>query len=211
MKHLAILAPSRLAALHDGALAAWYKCDPKRVTPDRSLKSIVLAQHCANFRLWNLEDQARRRDVPDSHIVETKRSIDFWNQARNDLAERIDEFVLRQFGHVDAAGGELHSETAGMMVDRLSILSLKIKHMGIHAARRRRSRLGAECAAKQAVLKQQRAELCRCLDRLLGEFKAGRRYFKTYRQFKQYNDPRLNPHLKTGGRPGHIRRKTNRG
>jgi hypothetical protein len=34
-----------------------------------------------------------------------------------------------------------------------------------------------------------------CLDLLLAEARAGRAYFKLYRQFKMYNDPALNPQL----------------
>jgi hypothetical protein len=34
-----------------------------------------------------------------------------------------------------------------------------------------------------------------CLDSLLLEARAGRAFFKVYRQFKMYNDPSLNPYL----------------
>jgi hypothetical protein len=34
-----------------------------------------------------------------------------------------------------------------------------------------------------------------CLDALLADAAAGRAYFKVYRQFKMYNDPRFNPVL----------------
>ena len=42
---------------------------------------------------------------------------------------------------------------------------------------------------------QQRADLGSCLDALLADAQAGRAYFKVYRQFKMYNDPRFNPEL----------------
>ena len=44
-------------------------------------------------------------------------------------------------------------------------------------------------------LLQQRGDLGQCLDELLADTRAGRAYFKVYRQFKMYNDPRFNPAL----------------
>jgi hypothetical protein len=50
-------------------------------------------------------------------------------------------------------------------------------------------------ATKSQRLRQQRADLGTCLDSLLADSAAGKAYFKVYRQFKMYNDPRLNPQL----------------
>ena len=44
-------------------------------------------------------------------------------------------------------------------------------------------------------LEEQRRDLAGCLDALLADSLAGRAYFKVYRQFKMYNDPRFNPVL----------------
>ena len=41
----------------------------------------------------------------------------------------------------------------------------------------------------------QRSDLGACLEMLLADAQAGRAYFKVYRQFKMYNDPRYNPVL----------------
>jgi len=46
-----------------------------------------------NLELWNLEDEARRKDVPLSYIGRIKRKIDIANQKRNDLIDRIDELM----------------------------------------------------------------------------------------------------------------------
>jgi hypothetical protein len=180
--------------LHDQALAEWYGGTARDSNGGTDLASLVRAQHHCNFILWNLEDEARRVDVEDTVIASTKRSIDSWNQRRNDLIEHIDETLLAQLP-TSTPGAEQHSETAGQMIDRLSILALKIYHMGRHAARRDDPALAAECAAKLAVLIAQRDDLARCFQRLLDECRAGRRLFKIYRQFKSYNDPRLNPAL----------------
>ena len=49
-----------------------------------------------NMQLWGLEDEARREDVPLSQIGKTKRKIDFANQQRNDLIDKIDDILERR-------------------------------------------------------------------------------------------------------------------
>ena len=94
------------------------------------------------------------------------------------------------------AGARLNSETAGSMIDRLSILALKV-----HAMRQQTERTDVDDAHRAASrgklerLQQQRQDLGDCLDGLLADAAAGRAYFKVYRQFKMYNDPRWNPQL----------------
>ena len=159
------------------------------------LGPLVRAQHFCNFSLWGLEDEVRRVDVDDAVIAGIKRSIDRWNQRRNDLIEKLDVAILAELPAAAGAGAEQHSETAAQMIDRLSILALKIWHMNRQAARLDDPALAGECVQKLAVLKTQRADLAGCLSRLLDDCRAGRRFFKLYRQFKMYNDPRLNPAL----------------
>ncbi len=157
----------------------------------------IAANHRFNALLWAEEDMARRRDVPDSEIARNKRAIDGFNQARNDAAERVDEEILIHAGKVERlAGARQHSETAGMMIDRLSIMSLKIRAMGMQVDRSDASLEHREnCLAKLERLREQRDDLAACLDVLLDDMSAGTAYFKIYRQFKMYNDPSLNPYL----------------
>jgi len=75
--------------------------------------------HRYNSLLWNEEDRARRRDVPDRAIAENKRAIDGYNQKRNDAIERIDELLLARLAQVTPANdARLNSETAGSIIDR---------------------------------------------------------------------------------------------
>ena len=163
------------------------------------LAALVAAYHAATITIWRLEDDARRRDVGDARIAAIKRAIDPWNQRRNDLMEAIDACVLARYANVDVRSAELHSETAGMIIDRLSILALKIRNMEAIAddtAAESDAALEAECRAKAAVLREQRDDLAGCLERLFEDFAVGRRRFKAYRQMKAYNDERLNPALR---------------
>jgi hypothetical protein len=157
----------------------------------------IEANHRCNTLLWDEEDQARRRDVPDAAIAANKRAIDGYNQKRNDAIERIDEALLARLAGVTPTPSAWHcSETAGAMIDRLSILSLKIFHMRAQAERTDASADHvASCREKLARLTLQRDDLARCLDTLLARAARGEAFWRIYRQFKMYNDPALNPYL----------------
>ena len=177
-----------LLAFHDGAPS------PGRArTPGPDIEE----NHRCNTRLWDEEDLARRRDAPDAEIVANKRAIDALQPGaqRRGRAHRrrAPRSALRRSLREDA---RLHSETAGMMIDRLSILALKVRAMRAQAARADADEAHrAACRAKLTRLEAQRADLAGCLDALLADCAAGRARFKVYRQFKMYNDPALNPHL----------------
>lgn len=176
------IAPGASACVADPAGEAW---------------THIAANHRCNHLLWDEEDQARRTDVPDAAIAANKRAIDGYNQRRNDAIERIDETLLaRLSGVVPAADAWHNSETAGAMIDRLSILALKIHHMRAQTLRSDATpEHVASCTGKLARLSLQREDLARCLDTLLARAAQGRAFWRIYRQFKMYNDPALNPWL----------------
>ncbi len=49
-----------------------------------------------NIKIWHLEDEVRREDLPDSEIVGFKRQIDTTNQERNDLMDKVDELLAKE-------------------------------------------------------------------------------------------------------------------
>jgi len=188
---MSLPAAKDVVALHDYALAA--PGQPARF--QAGLWAAVEANHWHNCTLWEQEDLARRRNVPDAEIVSNKRAIDAHNQKRNDAIERIDEALLELLKDVTPGkNARQNSETAGEMIDRLSILSLKMRAMREQTERKD---VGTEhvanCQARLKVLEQQRSDLAACLDRLLTDAAKGEAYFKVYRQYKMYNDPKLNP------------------
>jgi hypothetical protein len=186
---------AEILRLHDESLERWYTNAPSDVDGGTDLPSLIVAQHFCNFALWHLEDEARRRDRGDAYVAEAKRSIDARNQQRHDLIERIDEEILAALPAPDTSSAEQHSETAGMMIDRLSILALKIPNMRALAELQGDADLADKCGRKLETLTEQRGDLADCFDRLMAQCKAGDRYFKVYRQHKVYNDPRLSPTL----------------
>jgi len=153
--------------------------------------------HSFNSRLWDEEDKARRIDVDDSDIAKNKRTIDIFNQNRNDAIERIDEIILNRLSNIKVKESAwFNSETAGSIIDRLSIVSLKILHMGIQADRFDIDIVQKEQSnSKQDRLNIQREDLSSCLNQLLETSEKGTSFYRIYRQFKMYNDPKMNPYL----------------
>lgn len=194
-----MLSASDIAALQDHHTRLWHRqaASLPVESPDELLRAVA-AQHLANFELWHQEDKARAAGASDRDLAEVKRSIDRINQRRNDLAEACDGLLMKWLSlhGLPAAGAELHSETPGLIIDRLSILSLKLFHTQEEIVRpdapaghvdRNRER--------HRILSEQQSDLVACLDRLWQQVLAGERRFKLYRQLKMYNDPTLNPVL----------------
>ena len=142
---IALPSSAEVIAAQDAALAS-----PPVPVEATDVQGWVAVNHFHNRSLWAQEDLARRTQAPDAEIVANKRAIDRHNQARNDAIERIDEFLLSALGLVDPAtlasalprstvppGARLNSETAGSMLDRISILGLKIAAMREQTQRRR--------------------------------------------------------------------------
>ncbi len=186
-----------ISQFHDSKLdrANWASNDPARFH-DGVWKFIEL-NHRFNNLLWDEEDLARRKNVPDSEIAANKRAIDRYNQQRNDAIERIDDLLMQRLAYVQPVNHVwLNSETAGSIIDRLSIVSLKIFHMRLQTQRKDVDTPHIHaCEQKLNRLIEQRGDLQQCLDTLLDAAEKGEAVFKTYRQFKMYNDPALNPSL----------------
>jgi len=187
--------PADITAMQDELTSQWHQDAPG--IAGTGLEALVIQQHRQNFALWHEEDRARATLASAQEIAQTKRNIDSLNQVRNDLVEAIDHELLQQLESTDVKmTGELHSETPGMIIDRLSILSLKIFH-----TREQTERNDADSEHRQRnrerleILLQQRKDLADCLTVLWRDVQTGRRRFKLYRQLKMYNDPELNPEI----------------
>jgi hypothetical protein len=195
-----MLSAERIVELHDLRTRTWHQPadDSRDANPGGEsvwLHAVTL-QHRANFDLWHIEDEARTPGATDAELAAVKRRVDQTNQRRNDLAEELDRSLLAWLEPQKLPNPEapLHSESPGLIIDRLSILALKVFHTREEAERpdgapghrdRNQERL--------AILDEQRADLAACLDALWQQTLRGTRRFKLYRQLKMYNDPALNP------------------
>ncbi len=189
---------AKLEESFDRYLTFWHTDPPAHDAPDIRINPIALELARCNYLLWHEEDKARRTDVNDSVIAAVKRTIDKLNQQRNDLIEKLDEDVLAELtASVPSTDTEeINSETPGSIIDRISITSLKVYHMDEDSRRRDIDEDHRQRSLHRlAVLKLQRSDLYKALDRLLADYGAGRKTMKLYKQFKMYNDPTLNPEL----------------
>jgi hypothetical protein len=203
-----MLSALEIAQLQDQLTLQWHTSpDLEDASMPDWLHRIAL-QHRANYDLWHIEDQARCPGASDAELAEVKRRIDATNQRRNDLAEDLDRTLLAWLNEHQLPNHEaaLNSESPGLIIDRLSIMALKIYHTRQEAQRddappghaeRNRERL--------AILEEQRADLAHCLDALWRDTLTGMRRFKLYRQLKMYNDPTLNPAVYTNQPGGRAR------
>jgi len=208
-----MLSADAIVDLQDQRTRSWHRepqgAGTEAATPEETTDDwlhFVSRQHRANFDLWHIEDEARTPGVTDAELAAVKHRIDRTNQQRNDLAEELDRVLLLwlEAQRLPNQNAPLNSESPGLIIDRLSILALKLYHTREEADRvdappghagRNRDRL--------AILESQRADLAGCLDALWRETLAGTRQFKLYRQLKMYNDPSLNPAIYRN-LPGHL-------
>jgi len=183
--------------LHAAAVARWHTQEIDN--PHEGFLEVVCHQHQQNFRLWHQEDIARSPNVTSEDLAAVKRSIDRLNQRRNDLIERLDDYLIDELsiaGVQPWQGARLNTETPGSAIDRLSILALRLYHMEEQACRDDASdEHVAKAKARLEILHQQRLDLAHALGELLDDLFAGRKRLRVYRQFKMYNDPTMNPYL----------------
>lgn len=183
--------------LQDSTTARWHR-EPVD-NPYSGFMAIVCQQHAFNFELWHQEDIARSPDVTDERIAQVKRNIDKLNQNRNDWIEKIDDWItetLEQNSIVAEDKAPINTETPGSVIDRLSILSIRLYHLDEQMDRPDVDDQHIQSVRhKIAICRLQQKELSTALDALMSDIIQGRKRHRTYRQFKMYNDPALNPYL----------------
>ena len=145
---------------------------------------------------WNTYKVLKDKVSRYNKGLELKHRIDKSNQNRTDIVEKVDDYYFSIFKNTSEKDSKLNTESPGWVVDRLSILNLKIYHMNEQVERKN---VTAEhilnCEKKMVVLQNQRIDLSNSFDELLEEYKEGIKKMKVYRQMKMYNDSNLNPEL----------------
>jgi hypothetical protein len=162
---------------------------------------LVLRQHWCHFRIWHVENRARRKDAAPALIADCKYAFDKLNLERNDLMERIDAWLVAAFAPLLPPSDEgrrprCNTGTMGMALDRGSILALKLHHLTEQSGQAGLPKdFATECGRRLKILAEQRADLQAAVLDLADDYAAGRKRPKVYYHFKMYNDPRLNPEL----------------
>lgn len=177
----------------------WHESEIDNPYQENPLIQTICRQHQYNFLLWHQEDIARSPDATDHQIANVKRAIDKYNQQRNDWIEKIDDLITVELESQQIqcpSDAPINTETPGSVIDRLSILALRIFHLQEQLERSdvEQSHLDS-VRSKLAICNLQREELSTALQKLLDDIFSGVTRHRTYRQLKMYNDPTLNPYL----------------
>jgi hypothetical protein len=171
----------------------WIKKLPKKppASHDNTEDVLVIIEqlHYYNFMLWDRESKIRKASSEED-CVRLKREIDTYNEYRNSCVERIDDIVYSIFDlqnkevTKDLRDMYVNSETVGQIIDKISILTLKILFRKIIRQEENES-------LKQ--LKMQQSHIVLCFDRFLEYLRNGGAYMPRYRQLKTYEDSDLIP------------------
>ena len=165
--------------------------------PDTSLSHLLYKKNWIDTVQWHYEDIIRDPNINPEKGMEIKRKIDKSNQDRTEMVEYIDSYFLNKFSEiVPKEQASINSESPAWVLDRLSILVLKIYHMDEEY---KREGTGEEhkdsCKKKLDILLEQRKDLAGAIDDLLTDISTGDKKMKVYKQMKMYNDESLNPIL----------------
>ncbi|HPM29526.1 MAG TPA: DUF4254 domain-containing protein [Chryseolinea sp.] len=162
-----------------------------------SFEHLLYTKNWIDTVQWHLEDIIRLPEINPAEAVQLKRRIDKSNQDRTDRVEKIDDVFLEEFKNViPKPQTRINSETPAWLLDRMSILLLKIFHMKEQTERKDVDTEHVQkCKLKLNILLEQRVDMKTAFDELMEDIGSGNRRFKVYRQMKMYNDASLNPML----------------
>ncbi|WP_411823308.1 DUF4254 domain-containing protein [Leptospira sp. 'Mane'] len=192
---------NKAVSIFQQSVSDWHKKEAPHPNPypENTLENILYNKNHVDTIQWHIEDEIRRPDIALEEVVALKRKIDKLNQDRTDMVEKLDDFVIVLFKDViPKPNARLNSESPAWLLDRMSILELKIFHMQEQVDRKDPGASPEhieKCAQKLTILLEQRTDLKTCLDELFLDYKNGERKVKVYRQMKMYNDQNLNPSL----------------
>jgi len=146
---------------------------------------------------WHYEDIIRDPNIQPEAGMDMKRKIDKSNQHRTDVVEQLDDYYISLFKDISPlSDAKLNTESPGWVVDRISILCLKIYHMQEQVDRADTDQNHKQqCLNKLNILLEQKDDISKSFNDLLNEIENGEKQIKVYRQMKMYNDDTLNPVL----------------
>lgn len=156
---------------------------PASSGPVAALWEAVAANHRYNGLLWQEGVRMRRAGAGSDDPAASRCLIDRYDGKRRRAIEAVDQALLSSLKdvapHPDA---RLSHDTAGMMIDRLSRLSIEFHHLrartGSADGRPQRARL---FSSQRETLLTERIDLADSIDKLLREARAGLAWFQVFR------------------------------
>ena len=163
---------------------------------EESFEAILYQKCWIDTVQWHMEDLIRNPNIDADKGMSLKRRIDLSNQERTDTVENLDDYFYNEYKDQGHENSTWNTESPGWVLDKLSILCLKIFHMEEQTKRDDVTEKHIEiCQQKLNVLLQQQIDLSISYHELLEDYKSGKKVIKLYRQMKMYNDKNLNPEL----------------
>ena len=196
-----ILAPfegRRLLEWFTDLIELWHDTAPLKPTDTQSPKGMSQWILYKNFVIWHLEEMLREDNVDSARLLKIESAIDRNNHIRLDVLEQIDiwiDNVLSTAGIEPGKNAPVHSETPSNIINRLSVLCLKIYHMHERLRTEYEGNDTNTLKIRLNILEEQRKDVATALDELIKELRLGQKKHKVYRQFKIYNDPSFHPEL----------------
>jgi Protein of unknown function (DUF4254) len=165
---------------------------------DNQFAALLYQKNWIDTVQWHFEDIIRNPAGEPAFLMTIKRRIDASNQHRTDVVEQLDEYIFDSLKNTKTvANARLNSETPAWLLDKMSILQLKIYHFEAQAQQKDQSEeLKKSVLEKLHILQIQEQDLAQCYNELMDDLRTGLKYMRLYKQMKMYNDPNLNPILK---------------
>ena len=149
-----------------------------------------------NKTLWNLEDSARLSELGDKHVAEVKKNIDIYNQQRNDLIREIDTVLRRLLDVSRGVKESFYSESPGIIIDRLSIIFIKLAVVQKIISVIREDDIKLEYLEKEKIPVGQIESIGNFLDLYIERLLKKEVFFEIQQPVKIYNDTRVRKYIK---------------
>jgi hypothetical protein len=162
---------------------------------DDALHRLVHESIKSNKTLWDLEDTARRSEMGDSHVAEAKRNIDANNHIRNNLMKKIDAEIFERLKIQAGPLETFYSESPGMILDRLSIIFLKLAEIQRLLTLIKEDDLRSDYKEKERIILGQIESIGRFFDLYFKKLASGEAFFAVQEPVKIYNDLRVRKYL----------------
>lgn len=152
-----------------------------------------------NKTLWDLEDSARLPELGDKHVAIAKKDIDIYNQKRNDLIREVDTILHKLLNVSQGVKESFYSESPGMIIDRLSIIFIKLSVIQKIISMIEEDGLRMEYVEKEKILKKQIESIGNFLDLYVERLLEKEAFFEIQQSVKIYNDTRVRKYIKHFG------------
>jgi len=163
----------------------------KDVNYNDELQRLIYLNIKTNKILWDLEDSVRLSELDEKYIAEIKKNIDVNNQSRNNLIREIDVVLYKSLNIAPISQDKFYSESPGMIIDRLSIIFIKLSIVQKLISLIKEEDLRLEYVGKEEILLGQIKNIGHFFDMYIEKLMSKDLFFEIQQPVKIYNDSRV--------------------